>query len=268
MSKPQCMAEIGILGRHGRAGHHRGNLVPGHPVLFDTAQPPGLGHLIQVDRRWDKAEQQRSARHRTRLFRQEARAAQRSTRRRNGRAGRRLPAFRLRDAFFRLPQPCAKHRPRFHGKVNRRLFRRHPRRFVRQRMRQMRQHLARADLQEIGPLALPVRQDARRPCGCRSRRRGARSGRLQLRLPMRVADGTGDQAFEVHEVLGHAVGIIDIGHAPGHPGAKVGADAAQNHRHPAGHVFAAVRPAALDHHRRARVAHAQTVRPRGPAANR
>src|SRR5690606_19410373 len=53
------------------------------------------------------------------------------------------------------------------------------------------------------------------------------------------------------------VGIENEGHAAGHAGAEVRADWSQDHRGAAGHIFAAIRAAALDDDIRARIANRQ-----------
>ena len=60
-------------------------------------------------------------------------------------------------------------------------------------------------------------------------------------------DRTGDQCFHIHPALRQRVWIIDIGHATRHTGAKIGPDSAQNHRNPAGHIFAPIAAAAFNH---------------------
>ena len=118
----------------------------------------------------------------------------------------------------------------------------------------MHQHLLRTDLQEIHPLCRPVRQYPRAMAAAGFRHMPLDQA-AQLCFPMWLADGTGDQGFKVHEILGHAIGVMDIGHPPGHSRAKVGPDPPQNHCHAAGHILTAVRPAAFHDDRGTRVAH-------------
>ena len=57
--------------------------------------------------------------------------------------------------------------------------------------------------------------------------------------------------------------VIDEGHAAGHAGREVIADRAENDGRAAGHVFAAIRAAALDHRLGARNCAPRSVRPLG-----
>src|SRR3989338_3198294 len=100
-----------------------------------------------------------------------------------------------------------------HG--NQTLFRRNLLRLVRQWIRQVDQHLFRADLQEVCALGLPIGKDSG---GVAAAGFGGVlfDQVMQLPFPMRMGHGTGQHGFSVHEILGHAFGIIDIGHPASH----------------------------------------------------
>src|SRR3546814_9213083 len=63
----------------------------------------------------------------------------------------------------------------------------------------------------------------------------------------------------IHPPFEILLGIIDEGHAAGHASAEIVADAPEDHGGAGGHIFAAVRTAAFDHHRRARIAHRKAL---------
>ena len=122
-----------------------------------------------------------------------------------------------------------------------------------QRRRQMRQHLLGTDLHEVRLFDLPVLQQigglsAAGLCGV------TLDQALQFGLPVIHRDRAGHQSFHVHQVPRRPIRIVQIGHAASHTGPEIRADFAQDHGDPASHVFAAVRPAALDDDMRARLA--------------
>ena len=122
----------------------------------------------------------------------------------------------------------------------------------------MHQHLLRANLQEVVLLGLPMLKDI---SGLAALGLGdmALQQTVQLIEPMIDGDRAGHDGLGVHQLMGRAFGIIEIGHPPGHPGSKVRADLTKDHRHTAGHIFAPVAAAAFDHHIRARVADGETL---------
>ena len=122
----------------------------------------------------------------------------------------------------------------------------------------MHQHFLRADLQEIRAFRCPVRED--HTClHAAGFRRVALHQTAQLRFPMRMRHSTCHQRFHIDEILGHAGRVIKIGHPPRHACAKVRTDPAKDHRNTPRHVFAAVGPAALDHHRSTTIAHREPL---------
>ncbi len=53
--------------------------------------------------------------------------------------------------------------------------------------------------------------------------------------------------------------VVDEGHAAGHAGTEILADRAEDHGSAAGHVFAAIGAAALNHDVRAGIAHGEAL---------
>ena len=68
-----------------------------------------------------------------------------------------------------------------------------------------------------------------------------------------------DEGFGVQRALEAIMWVEDESHAAGHAGAEVVAHGAQEHGRAAGHVFAAVGSAALDHGGRTTVAHREAL---------
>src|SRR3546814_1269408 len=73
-----------------------------------------------------------------------------------------------------------------------------------------------------------------------------------IRLPPRSTRT--DTLFPYTTLFRSAIDIQHESHAAGHASTEVASGAAKDDRRPAGHIFAAIRAAAFDHHLRARIA--------------
>src|SRR3546814_15505764 len=83
-------------------------------------------------------------------------------------------------------------------------------------------------------------------------------------LPMGGGKALPDDAVRIGSTLEIAVRIIDEGHAAGHARAELVAHPAEDHRRSAGHIFSAVRAAALVHARGPWIAAGDTPPPTAP----
>ena len=129
---------------------------------------------------------------------------------------------------------------------------------IRQRMVEAAHHLLGADLPEPRQRRVPVAQQV------------AGQGRAGLpvmlldqaaqdTLPVGAGDTAGDHAVGVEPGVEPAVRVVDEGHAAGHAGREVEAHRPEDRDDAAGHVFAAVGPAAFDDRRRPRVADGEAL---------
>src|SRR3546814_10787278 len=111
----------------------------------------------------------------------------------------------------------------------------------------------RADLPEVPLAAVPIVEDR-----CRSFAIG--EGCMFLNqsfehpFPIGAAQTLPDDAFRICVSFEAAIDIQHESHAAGHASTEVSSGAAKDDRRPAGHIFAAIRAAAFDHHLRARIA--------------
>ena len=80
-----------------------------------------------------------------------------------------------------------------------------------------------------------------------------------LVFPIGAGDPLPDHGVGVDAALEGGVGVVDEGHAAGHAGREIVAHRPEDHGDTAGHVFAPVRAAALDHSAGAGVAHAEAL---------
>ena len=73
----------------------------------------------------------------------------------------------------------------------------------------------------------------------------------QSLFPMPRSEALPDNAFRIGMAFENRFFVEDKGHAAGHAGTEILANAAEYHRDAAGHIFAAIGPATFDHHIRA-----------------
>ena len=118
------------------------------------------------------------------------------------------------------------------------------------RWRSIRMRSRSASKRSRSPMPLSSADDRAlaRPARTRPPRRIGRRDRLQL-----------DHRPGCTGCSKRAVRVVDIGDAARHAGGEVAPGLAQHHHHAAGHVFAAVVAAALDHRDRAGVAHREAL---------
>src|SRR3546814_437226 len=105
-----------------------------------------------------------------------------------------------------------------------------------------------SDLPEAATHAIPVGNDGGGPFAVGLARMLLHQCLADI-LPMGGGKALPDDAVRIGATLEIAVRIIDEGHAAGHARAEIVAHPAEDHRRAAGHIFAAVRAAALDHDR-------------------
>lgn len=124
------------------------------------------------------------------------------------------------------------------------------------------QHLLRADLMEPreggGPVAQHLGGEPRSGLSLVLFDQAAQDS-----FPVRARDTADHHALGVQLSIEPPVLVVDESHAAGHAGREVEAHAAEHHDSTAGHVFAAVGPAALDDRGGARVADGEALA--GPA---